>query len=316
MRYFIKPLAWFFLLVLAAAALAYAAAGFNEKELDELAQNEMGGSYLSTQYGVISYSRVGAKDAPAVILVHGFSTPKFVWEPITPFLVAAGYQVIAFDHLGRGFSERPQVRYDAQLYRSELADLIDGLQIKKPLALVGYSMGGANVVDYAALYPEQVKQLILIAPAGYMGANKAVGLLRAPVIGEWFARVFGNMYSGAAIKAAVDDGFAPPNMLNDFQQQASFSGYTDALLSTVRYYPMGDFAHRYRSIGEAGIPVSAIWGTDDAVVPFAGVASMARDVPQLKVHKIEGGKHNMTYVKPQEVAREMLLALEKYKKLP
>ena len=129
MRYFIKPLAWFFLLVLAAAALAYAAAGFNEKELDELAQNEMGGSYLSTQYGVISYSRVGAKDAPAVILVHGFSTPKFVWEPITPFLVAAGYQVIAFDHLGRGFSERPQVRYDAQLYRSELADLIDGLQI-------------------------------------------------------------------------------------------------------------------------------------------------------------------------------------------
>lgn len=66
--------------------------------------------------------------------------------------------------------------------------LIDGLQIKKPLALVGYSMCGVNVVDYAALYAGQLAQLILAAPADYMGINKAVALLSAPVIGACHRR--------------------------------------------------------------------------------------------------------------------------------
>ena len=94
-----------FLLVMSLAV--YMAARNGLKELNEQAREEIGGLYLDTEYGTLSYTREGSVNSSAVILVHGFSTPKFVWDQITPSLVGKGYQVITFDHLGRGFSDRP-----------------------------------------------------------------------------------------------------------------------------------------------------------------------------------------------------------------
>ena len=181
-----------FLVALALAAYFIALNGL--KELDQKARDNLGGLYLQTKQGMLSYTREGPINAPPIILVHGFSTPKFVWEQITPSLVKEGYQVITFDHLGRGFSDRPAGPYNADLYQSEISDLITGLALETPLTLVGYSMGGANVIDYAAVYPEQIKQLILIAPAGYMGDPGSAAWVAKSVIGEWLATVFGNQY--------------------------------------------------------------------------------------------------------------------------
>ena len=300
-----------FLLVMSLAV--YMATRNGLKELSEQAREEIGGLYLDTEYGTLSYTREGSVNSSAVILVHGFSTPKFVWDQITPSLVAKGYQVITFDHLGRGFSDRPAGPYNAELYQSELAGLIAKLELKTPLTLVGYSMGGANVVDYAASHPEQIQQLILIAPAGYMDDPDSSALATKPIIGEWLATVFGNQYAGTAIQSEIEEGLAPKDMYEKFQKQASFKGYTEALLSTLRHYPMHDLAHRYKIVGKAGIPVSAIWGTADEVVPYSGAAEMAADVPQLKIEAIEDGNHNIAYAQAQLVANKILVALQEHK---
>ena len=300
-----------FLLVMSLAVYMVARNGL--KELNEQAREEIGGLYLDTEYGTLSYTREGSVNSSAVILVHGFSTPKFVWDQITPSLVAKGYQVITFDHLGRGFSDRPAGPYNAELYQSELAGLIAKLELKTPLTLVGYSMGGANVVDYAASHPEQIQQLILIAPAGYMDDPDSSALAAKPIIGEWLATVFGNQYAGTAIQSEIEEGLAPKDMYEKFQKQASFKGYTEALLSTLRHYPMHDLAHRYKIVGKAGIPVSAIWGTADEVVPYSGAAEMAADVPQLKIEAIKDGNHNIAYAQAQLVANKILVALQEHK---
>ena len=64
-----------------------------------------------------------------VVLVHGFSTPSIVWKGIVPYLTSAGYDVIAYDHFGRGFSSRPKVDYTKDFYISTLMELIDYLKI-------------------------------------------------------------------------------------------------------------------------------------------------------------------------------------------
>ena len=76
MRRWSKYLAWtaFLLLIIAAAAYVFARVGL--KELDGDARDELGGLYLQTEQGVLSYTREGNSGAPAIILVHGFSTPK------------------------------------------------------------------------------------------------------------------------------------------------------------------------------------------------------------------------------------------------
>ena len=298
------------LFVVALTLAAYFMALNSLNELDQKARDNLGGLYLQTKQGTLSYTLEGPVNAPAVVLVHGFSTPKFVWDQITPSLVAKGYQVITFDHLGRGFSDRPAGPYNAELYQSELAGLIAKLELKTPLTLVGYSMGGANVVDYAASHPEQIQQLILIAPAGYMDDPDSSALATKPIIGEWLATVFGNQYAGTAIQSEIEEGLAPKDMYEKFQKQAAFKGYTEALLSTRRHYPMHDLAHRYKIVGKAGIPVLAIWGTADEVVPYSGAAEMAADVPQLKIEAIEDGNHNIAYAQAQLVANKILAALQ------
>ncbi len=299
-------LAWTACLLLLLAVAAYFLSLARLKDIDELAREELGGLYLATDAGVLSYTREGNLDAPAVVLVHGFSTPKFVWEQVTPYLLNAGFQVIAYDHLGRGFSDRPAGPYDSSMYQGELSALIDGLGLSTPLTLVGYSMGGANVIDYAASYPEQVEQLVLIAPAGYMNNGSDTSLLVAPVIGEWLTTVFGTRLAHASIKREVEAGRAPADMLAKFEKQASYKGYTDALLSTLRHFPMGNLAHRYQAVGRTHIPVTAIWGTQDKVVPYAGAARMTEDIPQLELITLEGANHSVTFGQADVVAQALL----------
>ena len=297
------------LLLVLVVMSVYGIARIGSKPLNQAARDQLGGDYLQTAQGVLSYTHQGSIDAPVVILVHGFSTPKFVWEQVTPALLAAGYQLITYDHFGRGFSDRPAGPYDSALYRSELTGLITGLELATPLTLVGYSMGGANVVDFAAANPTKVKQLLLIAPAGYMRNAESLSPLRTPLLGEWLATVFGKQYALRAIKRDIDAGLAPADMLDKFEQQATYSGYTDALLSTLRHFPMADLSDRYRIVGETDIPVTAIWGTADKIVPYEGAALMADDVSQLKLITLPGGNHNITYARPEEVAAALVSAL-------
>jgi pimeloyl-ACP methyl ester carboxylesterase len=303
-------LKWSGLLLLVLVVSSYVIARSGLKDLDQKARAELGGDYIGIAGGVLSYTRQGPIEAPVVILVHGFSTPKFVWEQVTPTLLAAGYQVVTYDHLGRGFSDRPDGPYDAALYRGELSGLIAGLELATPVTLVGYSMGGANVVDFAAANLSLVKQLVLIAPAGYLPDVDSASLLNAPIIGEWLSAVFGKQFALSMIRREVEAGLAPADMLVKFEQQAGYDGYTQALLSTLRHFPLADLADRYRIVGGAGIPVTAIWGTDDQIVPFSGAALMQQDVSQLKLVPLEGGNHNMTYVRASEVAAELVAALD------
>ena len=309
-----KPLksviGWLGILTFSAIIISYVVAITKLEDLNRKAQKNIGGLYLPTEQGSLSYTRKGPVNAPVIILVNGFSTPKFVWEQITPALVKEGYQVITFDHLGRGFSDRPVGPYDGELYRREISDVITGLALNTPITLVGYSMGGANVIDYAASYPEQINQLILIAPAGYMGDPGSIKWLIKPMIGEWLATVFGTYYAGAAIQSEIAKGIIPKTMYEQFQKQAIFKGYTDSLLSTLRHYPMHDMRHRYEIVGKTNIPVFALWGTADKVTPYSGAKAMANDVPQLRVKPIEGGSHNITYAQAQLVAYNILTALQ------
>lgn len=301
---------WMLLLLLLAAAAAYAASTLNLKTLDDSAREQLGGEYLQTSQGVLSYARSGPSNGPVVVLVHGFSTPKFVWEKVMGDLTSAGYQVIIYDHFGRGFSDRPDVTYNAALYRTELDDLITGLNLPLPIRLVGYSMGGANVVDYAAEQPEKIKQLVLIAPAGYMRNSASFSVLDVPVLGNFIASVFAKGYARDGIATEVEAGKADSAMLGKFDLQASYGGYTDSLLSTLLNYPMADLADRYQLIGATNIPVTAIWGTDDKIVPYSGAKLMLDDVNQLQLITLEGANHNMTYAN-DEVGPALVEALNR-----
>jgi phosphomannomutase len=142
---------------------------------------------------------------PLVILVHdvGAGASSFEFRKLAP-LLARDHRVVAFDLLGCGLSELPDLEYTPELFVEQIVDALaefsDG-----PITLVGSGLGGAFAVRAAARAPERVAQLALIVPTGLSGvldeepngAQRALGLLlRSPIAGE-------SAFNAIASKAAL-----------------------------------------------------------------------------------------------------------------
>ena len=64
------------------------------------------------------------KNGQIIVMVHGFSTPSFVWNGLLNGLLKKGYRILVYDHYGRGFSERPRTKYSLDFYVETLKELI------------------------------------------------------------------------------------------------------------------------------------------------------------------------------------------------
>ncbi|NHN43396.1 alpha/beta hydrolase [Halorubellus sp. JP-L1] len=106
-----------------------------------------------------AYYRRGS--GPPVVFVHPLGMSGTVWAPQ---LAALGddYDVVAYDTRGHGHTGGSDVTsYDMHLYASDLRALLDALDVDRPV-IVGSSMGGAVVQQYAATYPDDVAGVALV----------------------------------------------------------------------------------------------------------------------------------------------------------
>jgi len=84
----------------------------------------------------------GPRDAPPVVLVHGYPDSAAVWEPIRP-LLHTRYRVIAYDVRGAGASNAPRERTAYRLERlaADLKAVADATCGARPFHLVGHDWG-------------------------------------------------------------------------------------------------------------------------------------------------------------------------------
>ena len=216
-------------------------AGRDLRPLDEIERARAPGQFAEVPGAKIHYRLTGPEGAPLIVMVHGFSTPGFIFDQNAEALRVAGFRVLQFDHLGRGWSDRPASRYDTDFYDWELLALLDALQITEPAGFVGLSMGGPIVAEFAVRHPERVARVFLFVPAGLdvAGTEGAqASLIRTPVIGDWLWRMVA-MPSVANDPQYDESGLAPEDRLQgDVREQMKYRGYGRALLSTFRHLPM------------------------------------------------------------------------------
>jgi len=139
--------------------------------LTDAVRQTVSGSFIRLADGVVHYELAGPPNGRAVVLVHGYSVPYYIWDPTFASLVAAGHRVLRYDLYGRGYSDRPDVVYDPELYDRQLFQLLSSLGIQEPADLMGLSMGGSIAVAFAARHPERVHTLTLIDPAYSTGGR-------------------------------------------------------------------------------------------------------------------------------------------------
>ena len=237
-------------------------------DLDDAFRAKASGDFVELEHGKVHYELAGSGPGPVVVLIHGYSTPSFVWDPTFDALVRQGFRVLRYDHFGRGFSDRPDLTYDRTVYERQLIGLLDALGLHEPVDLVGLSMGGAVAACVTASFPQRVRRLVLVDP--FIGPVQGAWPVTMPVIGGYVARV---MYSPTQTERQ-DDGYhrperADPTHKARFAEQMSYRGFRRALLRTLKHFMGDDLAPIYAEAGSRGKPTLLIWGRQDQTVPFA-----------------------------------------------
>ena len=111
-------------------------------EMDTEARHGAPGKFVRLSRGLTHYQTSDSARGPWIVLIHGLTTPSFVWEGLVPYLEALGFRVLRYDLYGRGFSDRPKGRQTPEFFVAQLAELLATHEIEEEVTLVGYSMGG------------------------------------------------------------------------------------------------------------------------------------------------------------------------------
>jgi len=260
------------------------------------------GSFVQLSDGVTHYELGGPADGAPVVLIHGFSVPYFIFDPTFDFLTSSGLRVLRYDLFGRGWSDRPRLTYNVDLFVRQLHDLLDALRLPSPLSLVGLSMGGPISAAFTIRHPQRIRKNVLIDPAGthpvQLGIYKAATL---PLVGELTLGLFGGE---RIIKNAAADFFDPGAIAHfqaQYRIQMRFEGFKRSILSSVRNGMLGDFSATYQQLGALAKPLLLFWGRDDTTVPFAHSADLRAHLPQAEFHAVENSSHIPHYERPEEV---------------
>lgn len=119
--------------------------------MDDSVRAAQPGQSVRLSDGVTYYELGGPKSGKPVVLIHGFSMPNFIWDPTFAGLTAAGFRTLRYDLLGRGFSDRPQVRYDKGFFIRQFADLLDALKFQK-VDIISLSMGAVIAAELLSAF--------------------------------------------------------------------------------------------------------------------------------------------------------------------
>lgn len=98
-----------------------------------------------------------------VVLLHGMADVARSLEPLALSLVDR-YRVVAYDARGHGRSSHPGA-YTGLHFVADLVGVVDAFGLDEPI-LVGHSLGGHTVANYAGLYPDRVRAAVLIEGLG------------------------------------------------------------------------------------------------------------------------------------------------------
>lgn len=269
------------------------------------ARNAAPGNFAPLSRGVTHYQWHGPARGPIAVCVHGLTTPSFVWGGLTAGhsgglaagLVAKGYRVLTYDLYGRGFSDRPEGPQDRSFFIQQLEELLAHEGISGDITLVGYSMGGAIATTYTAAHPDQIRELVLLASAGLQHEpGKITRYIRDhPGLGDWLMLALFPYQHRRGCEAERRLPSTVPDVVDLQKNELRYRGYIPAVLASLRGILSEDLSADLRQIHRQGVPMLAIWGAEDTVIPISALGRMTKEARSARQEVIETAGHGLPY---------------------
>ncbi|MQT14997.1 acetoin dehydrogenase dihydrolipoyllysine-residue acetyltransferase subunit [Segnochrobactrum spirostomi] len=244
-------------------------AGYATPEEDGEADEEAAPrtEFIETKAGRLRFAKRGNGER-TIVLVHGFGGDLDNWLFNIDALAAHG-TVYALDLPGHGQSEKRIAEPGLAFLSDALIGFLDAVGVAKA-DLVGHSMGGAIAIRTALDHPERVGSLTLIASAG----------LGPEIDGDYI----GGFVSGSSrrdLKPVLERLFHDPatvtrQLVDDMLKYKRIDGVEEALKGLAdALFPDGrQAAVLARDLAATRVPVLAIWGEGDQIVPAAHASAL------------------------------------------
>lgn len=223
----------------------------------------------------------GEKNAPAVILLHGFGASLHTWEPWAAQL-KNDMRVIRFDLPGFALSGPDSTGdySDARSLQVMLA-LMDKLGLARA-SLIGNSIGGRIAWKFAAAYPARVDKLVLVAPDGFASPGFEYG--KAPEFPAAM-KLMRYVLPAAAVKMSMAPAYGDAEFMSDslvtrYRDLMLAPGVRDAMLARMSQSILVPPEEILKTI-EA--PTMLVWGEKDQMIPFANTKDYLRLLPRATV---------------------------------
>ena len=283
-------------------------------DLTDEARKKIKGSFLSLPSGNTHYEIKG--EGEPIVLVHGYATPYYIYDKLFDALVKAGYRVLRYDLLGRGYSERVEGDYTPELFATQLKELTESLLKDEKFYLAGTSMGGSVTTAFCRLYPGRVKKLILLAPAG-MDSFKPpfyMKLSNIPGIGTF---IFNRIGSKTLLKSCAGEMHYSPSEEKDYYERAfadaiQYKGFLRCTLSSLRntILKTEKTILGYKAVAKEGLPVLCIWGKEDRTMPYYQSERFKEVCPDATLIPYEKSGHIFVYDEGERTAKDVLAFLK------
>lgn len=212
-------------------------------------------------------SKRASLDTPAVICLHGSGADSVVWGYQVSRL-SRQFRIIAPDLPGHGQSEGASLK-SAEAYAHWVDRFARALELDT-FFLMGHSFGGAIVQEYARLYPEKLKGIILIATGA----------------GFKFSQAYRELYASGVDIENLASADIPQSIRQGYAMLKKVSGpllHADLLAA-------GCFDSQ-PWISTVQVPALVLWGSADCITPGELPEQLAHMLPNASLQVIENAGH-------------------------
>ncbi|MGC1513995.1 MAG: alpha/beta hydrolase [Maribacter sp.] len=252
-----------------------------------------------------------------VILIHGWPLSRKSWEQQVWKIVEAGYRCISYDRRGFGTSSSPWEGYDYSALASDLNAIIEDLKLKDAV-LVGFSMGGGEVVRYLTDYgSDKIAKAALISsiiPLVKQKDDNAHGVPEKDLEGIIDAlqkdRVgFLKEFSKGFYNYEENKGKKVSEAQLDYDFTIASFASPRATIQTALAWMHTDFRPELKNVD---VPTLIVHGDADATVPLKTSAQQAaKGIKDNTFEIIKGAPHGLNITHADELNKLLISFLKK-----
>lgn len=253
-------------------------------------------SFVKVGQNRIRYLEAGNSNK-TLILLHGLGASAERWLPIVPYL-SNDYRVIMPDIIGFGYSDKPVTNYTLKFFMEFISGFMLSIGIEKP-TLMGSSLGGRILLEYAIHYPQNIEKMILVSPAVNEESSPALQSYMQAALHPTFEDVRNAFLVMSGENAEIKDEFIV-EFINRMRLPNAKMAFLASLMGLKKEILNPEMLVNIEA------PSLLIWGKDDHVIPISNIAKLGNSVKNMKYQIMEKCGHAPYAEKPELFSKIVL----------